>query len=243
MRDRTRKRDEILRKAALKVFCRKGYHYASIRDIAREAGIQTGSVYYYVASKEDLLEDALTSDLDEMTGPIEQIVHGDLSPDQKLRAALRAHLDYVSEHLDGLGVFMQDWHSLSSEREAKVISKRDHYESLFRGIIQEGISSGHFRNVDVGLITFAIFGMCNYMFIWFRPHGKRSAGEIAEAFMDLLLDGITACATKEGERQEHRSRLLIARKVQMLREALQAFHGAQAEALGEIDKELRISGE
>lgn len=243
MRETTRKREEILRRAALKVFCRKGYHYASIRDIAKEAGIQTGSVYYYVASKEDLLEDALTSDLEEMSGLIEPIVNSDLSPDQKLREALRAHVGYVSENLDGLGVFMQDWHSLSPERESKVIAKRDYYESLFRKIIQEGIRSGHFNDVDVGLVTFAIFGMCNYLFIWFSPNGRRSAYEIAEAFAELLLNGLLASATKEDERRKHRSRLLIAKNVGALRQALHTFHETQVQALAEIEQELQVQGE
>lgn len=224
----------------MRVFRRKGYHYASIRDIAKEAGIQSGSVYYYVTSKEDLLEHALRFDLDEMTTLIQQIASSDLTPDKKLREAITVHLEFVTANMDGLGVFMQDWHSLSPDRESQVIAKRDYYESLFRGIIQEGIKSGDFNVVDVGLITFAIFGMCNYIFVWFRPDGKRSAREIAQVYTHLLLDGLTACATKEGERQEYRSRLAIARRVHSLREALQGFNDVQVKALGDIENELQI---
>ncbi len=238
VRETTRKREEILRKAALKVFCRKGYHYASIRDIAKEAGIQMGSVYYYVNTKEDLLESALTSDLDEMTATIEQIANRNLSPEEKLREAIYAHMSFVSENLDGLGVFMQDWHSLSADREATVIARRDYYEGLFRKIIEEGITSGDFSDVDARLVTFAIFGMCNYLFIWFSPNGKLSAREIAEGFANLLLNGLAASATKEDQRRRHRSKLLIARKVETMREALQVFHETQLHALAEIEQEL-----
>ncbi|MCL5958786.1 MAG: TetR/AcrR family transcriptional regulator [Chloroflexi bacterium] len=241
-RETTRNREEILRKAALKVFCRKGYHYASIRDVAQEAGIQTGSVYYYVSSKEALLEDALTSDMEEMGRLIEQIANSDLSPEVKLRDAVHAHIGYVTEHLDGVGVFMQDWHSLSPERESRVIARRDNYEALFRRIIQEGITSGDFCEVDVALVTFAILGMCNYLFIWYSKGGKSSAREIAEAFAALLLNGLVASPAREDERQQHRSWLTVARKVQTLREALQALNESQAHALAEIEQEIRIPG-
>lgn len=240
MRETTRKREETLRKAALKVFCRKGYHYASIRDIAKEAGIRTGSVYYYVNSKEDLLEDALTSDLEEMTGPIERIANSDLPPDERLRQAIEAHLSFVTENMDGLGVFMQDWHSLSPERESKVIAKRDHYEGLFRKIVQDGIKSGHFNDVDVSLVIYALFGMCNYLFVWYSPKGKYSAKEIAAAFAELLLNGLLASAGRDKARRQHHSILAIAEKVESLRRVQQAFSETQAQALAEIERQLHI---
>ncbi len=238
MRQTTRQREELLRKAALKVFCRKGYHYASIRDIAQEARMQTGSVYYYVNSKEDLLENALTADLEEMTATIEQIANSDLPPEKKLREALNANMCFIADHRDGVGVFMQDWHSLSADRVSKVIAKRDYYENLFRRIVQEGISEGVFREVDVSLITFAIFGMCNYSFVWYSPNGKRSARDIAEAFSDLLLDGLAASIPKEDERRKHRSKLQITRNITALRETLESAYEAQVRALHEIEREL-----
>lgn len=227
----------------MKVFREKGYHNASIRDIAAMAGIQKGSVYYYVASKEDLLADVLERELELLTKPLKTIASSDLPSDEKLRQAIANHMSFAAEHLDALAVVVQDLHSLSPEKRAGIVAKRDHYETVFRSIIEEGVQTGVFGDTDVKLATFAILGMCNYAFLWFSGSGRLSPEEIAKYFADTVLNGLLAAGNDEVPRQTLRLERQLTRHTQALRNSLETFQESQLVILSEMQKELSGASE
>src|SRR3954451_2553055 len=92
------RRREVTREAA-KLFAQKGYHGTSIGDIAQALGVQKGSLYSHIDSKEDLLYETLSEGAAAFHAALDGI-HGDLPPVDRIRAALRAHLRVVSEQLD-----------------------------------------------------------------------------------------------------------------------------------------------
>ena len=64
---------EAIRDAAVKVFAAKGYHTATVSEVAEVANVGKGTVYFYYASKEDLLLEILVYHFDQMMSVIEQI--------------------------------------------------------------------------------------------------------------------------------------------------------------------------
>src|SRR3954462_11571105 len=104
------RRSELTREAA-KLFARKGYHGTSIGDIAEAMGVQKGSLYSHIASKEDLLYETLQEGAAAFHAAREGIP-ADPPPVDKIRAALRGHLRVVGEQLDVATVFVQEWRYL-----------------------------------------------------------------------------------------------------------------------------------
>lgn len=190
-----RRRDEILA-AAMELFSDKGYHSTSMRDIADRLGLQAGSLYVHIRSKEEVLFEIVDRAADRFAEAIERAraeaeARG-ADPEAALRLAVRNHLQVVSDNLDTATVFFHEWKFLDPDRRALILAKRDAYEAAFRDLIAQGIDAGVFRPVDPRLAGLAVLSMCNWFYQWYSPAGPLSAHEIADRFVDLLLGGLRA---------------------------------------------------
>src|SRR4030095_9109474 len=116
------RRSELTRQAA-RLFAQKGYHGTSVGDIAEALGVQKGSLYSHIASKEDLLYETLAEGADAFHASLDAIPD-DAPPVEKIRLALRGHLRVVAEQLDVATVFVQEWRYLEGERPARVVPAR-----------------------------------------------------------------------------------------------------------------------
>src|SRR5258707_7995570 len=104
---RSAPREDQVRAAALRLFKEKGYHATSMRDIAAEVGINKGSLYSYIRTKEDLLIPVFERAMGPLVTRMEAIAaERSLSPTERLKRALHAHITNVAEHLDELTVYL-----------------------------------------------------------------------------------------------------------------------------------------
>src|SRR5438477_12959802 len=103
-------REDRVRAAALRLFNEKGYHATSIRDIAAEVGINKGSLYSYIRSKEDLLIPVFERAMGVLQAQIEDIAADPASrPTDRLKRAIHAHVTAVADNLDVLTVYLSEW--------------------------------------------------------------------------------------------------------------------------------------
>jgi AcrR family transcriptional regulator len=109
----TRKR-ELTRQAA-RLFAERGYHGTSIGDLAEAMGVQKGSLYAHISSKQDLLYETKREGADAFHGALDAIPET-LPAVERLRLALRGHHRVVSEQLDDATVFVREWRYLEGER-------------------------------------------------------------------------------------------------------------------------------
>ena len=72
----------------------------------------------------------------------------------------------------------------------EVLILRDAHEATLRHIISEGIETGEFRDTDVVDVGRAVLSMLNWMARWFTPGGERSAAAIAEAYYEIIVNGL-----------------------------------------------------
>ena len=188
-----RRRSEIVA-AARELFSEKGYHSASMRDIAERLGLQAGTLYVHIRSKEDVLFEIVDQAADRFLEAVRQAraeaESRGASPEEALRLAMRSHLRVVAENLDTATVFFHEWKFLDDDRRALILAKRDAYESAIRDLIIQGIESGVFRPVDPRLAGLAVLSLSNWFYQWYSPAGPQSAEDIADAFADLLLAGL-----------------------------------------------------
>ena len=189
-RSRTRedRRLEILRRAAA-VFREKGYHGAGMREIAEGLGLAPGALYYYFESKEDLLLTCQMLSLKRLLGSAEAVASGTEDAAAKLRSLVRAHLRHVLDELGGSFVHIE-FHALPEALLRKVVSKRDAYERVVRRILQEGVETGVFRDVDVSLTALTLLGALNWTAVWWRPEGRRDLDTVADEMAETFLRGV-----------------------------------------------------
>jgi AcrR family transcriptional regulator len=184
---RSRPREAELLRAATRLFRERGFHATSMQDIADALAMNRGSLYHYIESKDDLLWSIVSGALDQLSARVRPIFESDAPGGERLREAIRAHLEFAAEHGDELSLVQIELRSLPPERRRAIIGRRDAYERLWRGAISAAIAEGSLRPTDVRLAGIAMLSACNWFTQWYRTDGSMSVDEIASAFGDLFL--------------------------------------------------------
>src|ERR1700745_1778502 len=155
--------DDIV-SAAAKVFRTKGYHAATVRDIAEEVGILKGSLYHHFASKEELLYLVVKGPIAQMSGTIYYISAAERGAAEKLRRAILAHLEAFDRHYPHLFVYLRERESVKRRfREMIGFSPKD-YERCWQQILREGVENGEFRtDLDIQVASYGLLGMLNWL--------------------------------------------------------------------------------
>jgi len=186
-------REQQVRAAALRLFRDKGYHATSMRDIAAEVGINKGSLYSYIRSKEDLLIPFFERAMGLLLAEIEAIsANESLTATERLKRAIKAHILNVTENLDILTVYLSEWRQLRADSLSTVRQQRERYAALFLAIVEAGVNRGEFRAIDPRISALGMIGMCNYLFRWYRQDGRLRPEQIADELTDMLLHGVLA---------------------------------------------------
>jgi len=182
------RRAEILR-AAARVFRRMGLGAAGMREIADEADLSIGNLYYYFSGKDEILLYCQERTLEHMLAAVEAARAMPASSAERLRAVLRAHVHAMLDELEGATAHLEV-EALPEELRAPVIAKRDRYERAVRALVMDGVRAGEFARVDTALVTRAMLGAVNWSARWFRPDGPQTSAEIAQSLSDYLVKGL-----------------------------------------------------
>lgn len=182
-------RDDIL-DAAAQVFRQKGFHGASMADIAETLDVQKASLYHHVESKQEILLALLDRALGMLTEHISTISSQNSPPDQKLRLMIRAYLSGLAENADLTSVLLFEHRSLDKKSHARHVPLRDNFEKLWRNVLDEGVAKKTFDLKDTGLATRAIMGTLNWTLTWYHPDGPKSIEQIADEYSDFILKGL-----------------------------------------------------
>src|SRR5512140_3262263 len=130
-------RNDIL-DAAAQVFREKGFHGASMADIADGVNLQKASLYHHVASKQEILLELLERALATLEEQIMEVTAQPLPPNEKLRLMIRAYLQALAEYPDLSSVLLFEHRSLDKKNHARHVPHRDHFEGLWRDVINDG---------------------------------------------------------------------------------------------------------
>ena len=193
--ERVRRKSEARRldilRAAAKVFRRSGVAAAGMREIAEEADLSPGNLYYYFAGKDELLFFCQDRTVDRMLESVEAARASTMPVADQLRAVIRAHLHYTLEELEGATAHLEV-DMLAEDLRKGIIEKRDKYEQAIREFITKGIKGGEFTPCDAALVARAMLGALNWTSRWYRPEGAQSVAAIADGLADYLVRGIAA---------------------------------------------------
>lgn len=186
-----KKRQEILQ-ASARVFRQKGFNGARIQDIADELGMQKGSLYYYIDTKEDLLKGLVEDIIQQCNQAIESIVNTKFTASQKLYMCMESHLRLFHQNIDAFGIFMQeDLQLINNSSEQDIFIMIKNYEKQWIRILDEGVKTNEFiLENDKNVILLSIFGMMNWSYRWYKKSMKLPIQEIARIQYEMVLNGI-----------------------------------------------------
>lgn len=182
-------REAILESAA-QVIRQKGFHAASMADIADAVNLQKASLYHHFSSKQDILLELLDRALELVIARMSDVMALRIPADEKLRLAMRAFLETLSNQGDLVSVLLLEYRSLEPEYLSKHIQLRDRFENMWRELIREGVDSGVFDVEDIPMTARGLMGVMNWTITWYRPGGKMSIDEIADHFANVFLNGL-----------------------------------------------------
>jgi AcrR family transcriptional regulator len=177
--------------AAARQFSKKGYHVATTKDIAEELGIQQGSLYYYIKSKEAALEQICLVAIEGYVAFSEEIRRSRRSPRQKVQDVVAHHLRTIQDRPEFFKVFMNHRHGLREEVRREIGRQTREYEKNIEAIIRQGVRKGEFRSaIDCAHATLALLGMCNFVAVWWGKRSNTTVPQISQEFADLLIEGL-----------------------------------------------------
>lgn len=182
-------RDDIL-EAAAQVFRQKGFHGASMNDIAGAVNLQKASLYHHVSSKQEILFELLDRALELLLERISPIAAQSIPAEQRLRLMIREYLQILAENTDLSAVLLFEHRSLEGKQHARHVPNRDKFESLWRTVLTDGVRSKKFLCDNIPLTTRATLGIMNWTITWYRPNGELTIDEIADQYSNLLLNGL-----------------------------------------------------
>jgi AcrR family transcriptional regulator len=186
--------DRIL-DAACEIIARRGFHQASTREIARAAGLSLAGLYHYVGAKDELLFLVLARALDRLIAGLDRSLAEARSPEARLLALLRTHLDFGLRHPHALRVVNRDHELLAEPRRSEIAAKRQHY--LQRGLAVLRELDPH-RRSDGELLsaTNLLLGMLNGIatrpFLRTDEDARALAGEVGALFLYGFLERTAA---------------------------------------------------
>lgn len=183
-------RKEQITETAAKLFRKKGYMATTMRDLAAELGIEAASIYHHVKSKEELLESICFDMANKFILNVKEVNDIYFNAEEKLRLAIKLHIQIITENQNQSTVFLQEWRNLSELNLSKFKMLRDQYENQFTVIIIDGENEDIFDFVDKKFAVLSILSTINFVNEWYNPKGKMNAAEIADKLSNFILSGL-----------------------------------------------------
>ena len=184
------KKREILRAAAT-LFRRQGLHATGMRDIAAEAGMAVGNLYYYFKDKQELLAFCQQDAVAGLQALAESVRAQPLPADQRLYLLVVGHMLRLHEATPG-AVAHLDIDGLEPAARRALLARRDIYEEAYRELVREGSAAGVFRAVDPKLAAVTLLGALNWTAQWYRAGGAKTPRQLGEEMAELLVRGLLA---------------------------------------------------
>src|SRR5438105_7748971 len=161
-------RREAIVDASARVIARTGYHATGINELCRANDLGKGALYHYMGSKEELLAAIHDRVMDEVMLGADRVAEAGGSPSQQLAMLGDELLDVIHRYPDHVWVFLHEFPALTGERAEQFRVRRREYERRVEAVLEAGMKSREFRDVDARLTALAWLGMHNYTYLWLK---------------------------------------------------------------------------
>lgn len=178
-------RDRIF-DAAIDLFAEKGFHGASVRELAQAVGVETASLYYHFPSKQELLREMFDRFMGDILQMLRDASAGPGTPSQRLAEVVRQHVLLHLARAKEACISRSELRALTQENRRQTQAHRDRYERMLRALLEDGVREGEFAIADIPVTSTAILMMCSGASDWYDPGGRLSSEAVAERYVDLV---------------------------------------------------------
>jgi TetR/AcrR family transcriptional regulator, cholesterol catabolism regulator len=188
--DRPTRQAQILETAA-RIFCEKGFDKASMGDISAATGLTKAGIYHHIKSKEELLYEIMAYGMDLFEQKVFNRVITIEDPLERLRATLTGHVLLVTrDRPKEITVILHESSALKGRYRDRINARKKRYVKFLEKTFRDLIKAGAARRIDPSVAAFAMLGMINWIYQWYRPGGRLDDTALAEALADMFLGGI-----------------------------------------------------
>jgi AcrR family transcriptional regulator len=167
--------------AALEAFAEMGYQGASLRDIAKRVGIEVGSLYNHISSKEELLFKLIETASLDLLGQLQEIAVSVADPVDRLLQLVRTTIVYHATHGRQSFVGYGELRALTREHRAKAVGWRNEMEQTVKDCLKACVAEQRLpADTDVTVSANLIVGMSTSPSTWFSTSGPRTPDEVAD---------------------------------------------------------------
>jgi len=185
------RREHIIASSA-KLFARNGVAATTVRQIADEVGILSGSLYHHFDSKEAIVDEVVSSFLNDLRARYEKILTSDQDARTRLHDLVVTSLEVVEAHPHATEIYQNDVNYLSQLSRFAYLRKagRDVQNAWLR-VIQAGIAEGVFRSDIDPKILYRLMRDSVWMSVrWFKPTKEYTRAQLATDCTSIFLDGL-----------------------------------------------------
>jgi len=186
-------RQEILRTAA-RLFQQRGYDATSMNDVAAALKLSKGGLYHHFQGKDEILFEIMNHAMEITEERVMAPVRSIPDPEDRLRSLIRRHMEVVLSPRDReITVMLHENHPLPPALRKRINSRKKEYVHFVESLIADLQRARQSRSgVSPRAAAFALLGMINWIYQWYKPEGALQAHNLIPQFTDLFFAGILA---------------------------------------------------
>jgi len=183
-------RQDILRTAA-RLFQQQGYDATSMNDVAAALKLSKGGLYHHFQSKDEILFNLMNHALDVTQERVIDAVQDIADPEERLRTVIRRHIEVVMSVRDReITVMLHENHPLPPAMRRKINARKKDYVHFMENLIAEvQRERGSKANVSARASAFALLGMINWIYQWYRPEGALQEESLVREYTEIFFAG------------------------------------------------------
>lgn len=174
-----------IRAAALRLFAEQGYAAVSMRQIAREVGVQVGALYNYTPDKQSLLVDMMQEHMQALLVNWDKVDPGGDAL-ARLEAFARFHISFHLTRRDEVFIAYMELRNLEPENFARIEALRGRYEGIVEGILRQGQSENSVTIPDPKIAAYAVIAMLTGVNTWFRLDGRLTPRDVEDMYWGMV---------------------------------------------------------
>jgi len=188
-------RQEILRTAA-RLFQQRGYDATSMNDVAAALKLSKGGLYHHFQSKDEILYEIMNHAMEITQERVLNPVRSIADPEERLRTLIRLHIEVVLSPRDReITVMLHENHPLPPALRKRINARKKDYIHFLESLMTEVQNKAQHQTkgkVSPRAAAFALLGMINWIYQWYKPEGELQAQNLVPQFTDLIFGGIFA---------------------------------------------------
>jgi AcrR family transcriptional regulator len=174
--------------ASVEVISEQGFHAASIRDIARRAGMSAANLYHHFGNKQELLFSIIESALDDLIDASERaLAAADKDPESQLRALVHAHAKQHAISPGTARITNTEMRHLDEHQRLRMREKMREQQRRFYRVVEAGAAEGVFATPTPHDTARALASMCTAVWMWFDPRGPLTPEDVGARYEELAV--------------------------------------------------------